>query len=73
MLLLKQDHISILEKQLNDVDAAETKLLFLGSSRKDGTASRTKILRKLEKELREHGEDDVLLKTPVNTTCEIEK
>ena len=55
MLLLKQDQLSLLEKQLDDVDASEDTLLYLGCNRKDGNIERTMIVAKLETALRQYG------------------
>lgn len=44
ILLLKQETVSILEKQLKRIDREETAVLFLGSSRCDNNTERGPVL-----------------------------
>lgn len=53
LLLLKQDKVSRLEKSLMDTDANETRLLFLGSSRRDTNSARLGILTELDAALKD--------------------
>ena len=55
LLLLKQDKVSRLEKSLMDTDANETRLLFLGSSRRDTNSARLGILTELDAALKDLG------------------
>jgi hypothetical protein len=55
LLLLKQDKVSRLEKSLMDTDASETRLLFLGSSRRDTNSTRLGILTELDAALKDLG------------------
>lgn len=55
LLLLKQDKVSRLEKSLMDTDANETRLLFLGSSRRDTNSTRLGILTELDAALKDLG------------------
>jgi hypothetical protein len=55
LLLLKQDKVSRLEKNLMDADANETRLLFLGSSRRDTNSTRLGILTELDAALKDLG------------------
>ena len=55
LLLIKQDEISILEKQLDRTDVKESKELFLGNCRRDGNSERKQIVRRLETCLAEYG------------------
>ncbi|MCJ1238458.1 hypothetical protein MMC14_006447 [Varicellaria rhodocarpa] len=54
LLLIKQDEISILEKQLDRTDVKESKELFLGNCRRDGNSERKQIVRRLETCLAEY-------------------
>lgn len=58
LLLLKQDQISGLESELNDLDHLEQETLFLGASRKDGNRRRQAKFRLLEAALAEYGVQD---------------
>ncbi|KAI4194486.1 MAG: hypothetical protein LQ350_007737 [Teloschistes chrysophthalmus] len=51
LLLIKQDELSLLEGQLDEIDAREDKDLFLGNRRRDKNSERKEILSKLEQNL----------------------
>ena len=56
LLLLKQDQVSILEKQLDELDDNESMELFLGNCRRDGNMERKATIQSLESHLAEYGE-----------------
>jgi hypothetical protein len=56
LLLLKQDRLSMLERQLDEVDQAEPAPLFLGMSRLDRNEERRNIISQLEASLTNYGE-----------------
>ncbi|KAE9378749.1 hypothetical protein N431DRAFT_363410 [Stipitochalara longipes BDJ] len=58
LLLLKQDRLSILEEQLDEVDQSETLPIFLGNARRDANQTRKQILAEMETELKEYGSND---------------
>lgn len=55
LLLSKQDELSLLEGQLDEVDAHEDKDLFLGNIRRDRNTERKELLIKLEQKLASYG------------------
>ena len=55
LLLLKQDRLSMLEKQLEKIDQEETAILFLGSSRSDTNGKRISVLSEIENALADYG------------------
>ena len=55
MLLQKQDRLSILEKQLDQIDQDETCLLLLGKSRCDNNPARASVLAEIESCLADYG------------------
>lgn len=55
LLLLKQDRLTILEKRLKEVDAAETVPLFLGASREDENTERRQVLDEIDIALSDYG------------------
>ena len=55
LLLLKQDRISIVEDRLKAVDDAESKALYLGSSRADANTERQELLSDLDRHLADYG------------------
>jgi len=55
LLLLKQDKLSSLEKQLEMVDQQETNPLFLASSRRDRNPERESILSNIDTALADYG------------------
>jgi hypothetical protein len=55
LLLLKQDKISQLEEQLQEIDENESAPLFLGYSRRDRNDERNRVLQELEVTLAEYG------------------
>ena len=55
LLLLKQDELSLLESQLDNIDNAETRELFLGNRRRDANTERKDILGKIEVALASYG------------------
>ncbi|KAK8880192.1 hypothetical protein PGQ11_001486 [Apiospora arundinis] len=54
LLLSKQDELSALEKQLNDVDRKEKKPLFLGALRSDANSERRRLLSNIDVALAEY-------------------
>ncbi|CAH0046003.1 unnamed protein product, partial [Clonostachys solani] len=54
LLLLKQDHLDILEKRLEEIDNQEPAPLFLGKSRFDRNEARKKVLAEIELCLEEY-------------------
>lgn len=55
LLLFKQDQLSILEQQLEEIDQREVSPLFLGSSRCDRNAERIALLSKIDEHLKDYG------------------
>jgi hypothetical protein len=55
VLLQKQDRLSILEKQLEQIDQEETCPLYLGMSRCDNNPARTSCLAEIESCLTDYG------------------
>jgi hypothetical protein len=55
LLLLKQDRLSVLEKQLEKIDREETAILFLGSSRSDSNEKRNSVLSEIDTVLADYG------------------
>ena len=55
MLLLKQDRISRLEEQLNEIDRSEPAVLFLGNCRRDKNEHRESVLKKLDDAFSDYG------------------
>ena len=64
LLLLKQDKVAQLEDELNEVDNAEEKELFLGSSRRDRNTRRKDILERLDAALNDYGKIPMFLLRP---------
>ncbi|KAJ2992672.1 hypothetical protein NUW58_g2091 [Xylaria curta] len=58
LLLAKQDEISVLEKQLDEIDAAENRELFLGCMRRDANVDRQSTLLKIKLSMSEY--DDMI-------------
>ncbi|KAG7404065.1 hypothetical protein Forpe1208_v015790 [Fusarium oxysporum f. sp. rapae] len=56
LLLLRQDRITVLEKQLQEIDKSEESLLFLGMSRVDQNQSRLSTLSMIETALADYDE-----------------
>ena len=54
LLLVKQDRVSVLEKQLRDLDQEEQKVLSLGSLRRDCNQRRKELLVKLDHALKDY-------------------
>ncbi|KAK4690873.1 hypothetical protein P7C71_g6014, partial [Lecanoromycetidae sp. Uapishka_2] len=54
LLLLKQDRVSALEQQLEQVDDEETSPLFLGTARRDRNAARLQVLDDIDAALAEY-------------------
>jgi hypothetical protein len=52
---LKQDKLSLLEQQLDDIDENEKCALFLGKSRCDSNADRAAVLAEIEDMLGDYG------------------
>jgi hypothetical protein len=55
VLLLKQDKLSLLEQQLDEIDEGEKYALFLGKSRCDSNADRAAVLAEIEDRLADYG------------------
>jgi hypothetical protein len=55
LLLLKQDKLSLLEKELSRVDAEENALLFLSSRRHDTNPERQSVLLEIDTALADYG------------------
>ena len=55
LLLIKQDELSSLETQLDEVDRQETRLLFLGSRRLDKNGERLELIAKIDGALSDYG------------------
>jgi len=55
LLLLKQDELSMLEKQLDQIDNEETRDLFLGNQRRDRNQDRRHVLEKVDVALSDYG------------------
>ncbi|KAF5021906.1 hypothetical protein F66182_6054 [Fusarium sp. NRRL 66182] len=54
LLLLKQDKLTMLERQLQEIDKSEDSLLFLGRSRVDGNKTRLSTLSEIEAALEDY-------------------
>ncbi|KAK5693657.1 hypothetical protein LTR97_010226 [Elasticomyces elasticus] len=54
LLLLKQDQLTLLERDLDDIDSNESHLLFLGQSRSDGNTQRLELLKQIEGSLADY-------------------
>jgi hypothetical protein len=52
---LKQDKLSLLEQQLDEIDEGEKYALFLGKSRCDSNADRAAVLAEIEDSLADYG------------------
>lgn len=57
LLLLKQDELSQLEEQLENIDAEDEKSCpaFLGNRREDENEERKEVLKKIDSALRDYG------------------
>jgi hypothetical protein len=55
LLLIKQDRVSLLEQQLEELDQNEPRSLFLGSIRKDQNPRRESVLQELDIALADYG------------------
>jgi hypothetical protein len=55
LLLLKQDQLSLLEENLNDLDASEERELFLGCSRLDCNTARKTVIEELTNTMVDYG------------------
>ena len=55
LLLQKQDQIAGLEQQLQHIDEAEPRSLFLGSLRRDTNPDRARILNEIDTALKDYG------------------
>ncbi len=58
LLLLKQDRLSVLEAELDEIDQEEKCPLFLGASRCDGNSKRESVLSEIESRLADYGENE---------------
>lgn len=59
MLLLKQDQITKLEEELNQIDKDEQSELFLGCIRRDKNAKRADVLQRLDEAFSQYGQSSV--------------
>jgi hypothetical protein len=59
LLLQKQDKLSMLEEQLEQVDYEETSPLYLGKSRCDRNAERISLLSEIDSHLADYGKADI--------------
>lgn len=57
LLLLKQDQLSILENELDQIDQQEKAPIFLGKSRIDRNAERLSVMSRIESALVDYGMD----------------
>lgn len=55
LLLLKQQRVAALEKQLEELDLQEPRPLYLGSFQADANAGRSQVLKDLDKALADYG------------------
>ena len=55
LLLMKQDKLSLLEQELDQVDKDETRQLFLGSCRRDQNSRRKQVMQELDGALADYG------------------
>ena len=55
LILRKQDRLTVLEEQLEDIDRTEDVSLFLASNRLDGNDRRQSLLDEIEQILQEYG------------------
>jgi len=55
LLLLKQQHVAALEKQLEELDLQEPQPLYLGSFQADANATRLQVLKDLDEALADYG------------------
>ena len=55
LLLLKQQRVTVLEKQLEELDLQESRPLYLGSYQADANASRLQVLKDLDAALADYG------------------
>ena len=56
----KQDELSVLEQQLEEIDRAESKLLYLGSLRRDQNPECKRIIDEIGIALRDYGESHIV-------------
>lgn len=54
-LLLKQDKLAMLEKQLQRIDKNKSEVLYLGSCRADKSSEREVVLLQIDNALRDYG------------------
>lgn len=55
LLLIKQDHVSLLESQLDKLDQSENRPIFLASLRRDRNGERGAVMRELDAALKDYG------------------
>ena len=55
LLFVKQDHLSMLEERLDEIDHSEPRKMFLGNLRRDRNYSRKNVLDSMDKALRDYG------------------
>lgn len=55
LLLVKQDRVCVLEKQLEELDQKEQRPLFLGTCRQDRNLERKIVLEELDRALADYG------------------
>ncbi|MCJ1454887.1 hypothetical protein MMC28_005240 [Mycoblastus sanguinarius] len=54
LLFVKQDHLSMLEERLDEIDHSEPRKMFLGNLRRDRNYSRKNVLDSMDKALRDY-------------------
>ena len=55
LLLLKQERVAVLERQLQELDLQEPRPLYLGSFQADANAARIQVLKELDEALADYG------------------
>lgn len=55
LLLLKQDKLCLLERQLEELDATENTPIYLGCSRQDANEQRAEVIAKIDAALQDYG------------------
>jgi hypothetical protein len=55
LLLTKQDELSLLEEQLDEIDRTEVKKIYLGNMRQEGDGPRKHVLQRMDLALKDYG------------------
>lgn len=61
LLLRKQDELSLLEEQLDEIDRTETKKLYLGNMRREKNERRKDVLQRMDSALKDYGMASILI------------